>query len=612
MAPASDPYNENLAQTYESSEFEALAPDSLPGNIFAAGRPSGDKSKQHAGRDKPSSFPYHPHGKQQSRPSHGKNDELTSVEKSKLLMNSSQKSDQSIGNLQVGLDSSHNKFYALANPQLNLQLQNSSGPGTSSQGEQTQLHAQMDRKIHKQNSVELNPYDNANNLMCQSLKVGQMQKEDFIQPADDYKKIESDIHNLTEKYRKEGEREEKPMTERSINTEDQLNQALKELEGSTEDVHNLLLSKTKRGSRASRVSQNKGSDDNSEFEREEMSNGDNYDKIIHQILENDDDLFQRKKKQTMKEQRDSEGEAADKATLPLDLRKQGSSEPQGAAGRSGEQKEGPKERREEKQIEVERDSDSSSKEEHLPPNDPPFVCGLESDLETILETDQESNYMTTARTIPQQAKPANPGPQANQKQQPLPEKKKEQQIILDQTITSLNNSSFFFNDNNPNLPQALYQNEKSDLNNESLFDHESIANILSARKQSGEKGMSNFLNDISPIAHAIDGSHYQNTRYTNILDSNRTEQNEKKNQTPTGQMHKPQNPFKKLTYKASDEVEIEDAPDDQNLPLALFSKPSEEQQVDKSLPSFIIPDPEEVPEKEQRREHPDSGMDAQE
>ena len=32
-----------------------------------------------------------------------------------------------------------------------------------------------------------------------------------------------------------------------------------------------------------------------------------------------------------------------------------------------------------------------------------------------------------------------------------------------------------------------------------------------------------MLNDISPIAHAIEASSYQNTRYTNILDSARTD-----------------------------------------------------------------------------------------
>ena len=37
------------------------------------------------------------------------------------------------------------------------------------------------------------------------------------------------------------------------------------------------------------------------------------------------------------------------------------------------------------------------------PNEQPFPTGLESDLETILETDQESNYMTTARTNPQKS-----------------------------------------------------------------------------------------------------------------------------------------------------------------------------------------------------------------
>lgn len=36
-------------------------------------------------------------------------------------------------------------------------------------------------------------------------------------------------------------------------------------------------------------------------------------------------------------------------------------------------------------------------------NGQPFPTGLESDLETILETDQESNYMTTARTNQQRS-----------------------------------------------------------------------------------------------------------------------------------------------------------------------------------------------------------------
>lgn len=38
-------------------------------------------------------------------------------------------------------------------------------------------------------------------------------------------------------------------------------------------------------------------------------------------------------------------------------------------------------------------------EDLMPPVDRPFAgTGLDDDLETILETDQESNYMTTART----------------------------------------------------------------------------------------------------------------------------------------------------------------------------------------------------------------------
>ena len=48
----------------------------------------------------------------------------------------------------------------------------------------------------------------------------------------------------------------------------------------------------------------------------------------------------------------------------------------------------------------------------------PLPTGLESDLETILETDQESNFMTTARTnrqrsatntLPAQASTTNDG-----------------------------------------------------------------------------------------------------------------------------------------------------------------------------------------------------------
>ena len=42
---------------------------------------------------------------------------------------------------------------------------------------------------------------------------------------------------------------------------------------------------------------------------------------------------------------------------------------------------------------------SQSEEEEINRNHENNGPGLESDLETILETDQESNYMTTARTL---------------------------------------------------------------------------------------------------------------------------------------------------------------------------------------------------------------------
>ena len=40
----------------------------------------------------------------------------------------------------------------------------------------------------------------------------------------------------------------------------------------------------------------------------------------------------------------------------------------------------------------------NEEEDMMPPVERPFNTGLDDDLETILETDQESNYMTTART----------------------------------------------------------------------------------------------------------------------------------------------------------------------------------------------------------------------
>jgi hypothetical protein len=43
------------------------------------------------------------------------------------------------------------------------------------------------------------------------------------------------------------------------------------------------------------------------------------------------------------------------------------------------------------------------------------------------------------------------------------------------------------------------------------------------QENSGDKRFNYLLNDISPIAHALEASSYQNTRYTDILDSARTD-----------------------------------------------------------------------------------------
>jgi hypothetical protein len=105
----------------------------------------------------------------------------------------------------------------------------------------------------------------------------------------------------------------------------------------------------------------------------------------------------------------------------------------------------------------------------------PIPTGLEDDLETILETDQESNYMTTARTnlqksqiegqVPSQGKSgsgARSGQNLNQSQLKLNESiaqipelpdedKPLNQSVMDR---SPNNSSFILNDNP--LPGNIY------------------------------------------------------------------------------------------------------------------------------------------------------------
>lgn len=64
------------------------------------------------------------------------------------------------------------------------------------------------------------------------------------------------------------------------------------------------------------------------------------------------------------------------------------------------------------------------------------------------------------------------------------------------------------------------------------------------------------MNDISPIAHAVEASAYQNTRYTNILDSAKTEVNDIDGFSGKKAQH---NPYK-IGYKAGQEELSGDLP----------------------------------------------------
>lgn len=102
-----------------------------------------------------------------------------------------------------------------------------------------------------------------------------------------------------------------------------------------------------------------------------------------------------------------------------------------------------------KTSEKSKSGSENEEEDMMPPVDRPFNTGLDDDLETILETDQESNYMTTART--------------DQKPAETKRLSKKSDIVHNQSLVqpsdpdvlcqsmmdrSLNNSSFMLNDNN--------------------------------------------------------------------------------------------------------------------------------------------------------------------
>lgn len=146
--------------------------------------------------------------------------------------------------------------------------------------------------------------------MSHTLKVEKMKQENFIEqmgtgPKDqeEYKKIEHDIQHLRQKYQNEMVIPQVDnYTEefaKSINTDDQLQQALKDLERSHDDKdvpQSSLRGKNSQKLKPRESKNSLGQSDNSEFERDEGSNGENIDNIIHQILEGDD-LFKRKKQQ---------------------------------------------------------------------------------------------------------------------------------------------------------------------------------------------------------------------------------------------------------------------------------------------------------------------------
>ena len=91
-----------------------------------------------------------------------------------------------------------------------------------------------------------------------------------------------------------------------------------------------------------------------------------------------------------------------------------------------------------------------------------------SDLDTIMETDQESNYMTTARTnaLPSMAPSEHEKSEVKEievKEIPVnrgPSNVNEtwNQTMMNQTINSLNDTSFMLTDNNA-LPATLFGGE---------------------------------------------------------------------------------------------------------------------------------------------------------
>lgn len=85
--PSLQPYNDNFMQTYESSEFDCLSPEKLPGMIFGLGGKQEDKA------------PFL----------------LQQIGKTSLLLGESPhgSEEQTLGNLQVNLDQTLTKTYAL-------------------------------------------------------------------------------------------------------------------------------------------------------------------------------------------------------------------------------------------------------------------------------------------------------------------------------------------------------------------------------------------------------------------------------------------------------------------------------------------------------------------
>ena len=152
-------------------------------------------------------------------------------------------------------------------------------------------------------SEDLNPYsqmDSGNNsLMTKTLKVNKMMQENMIEQMVDPKAIENDIFQLQQKYENEemlmksfkqenselqDDKQDLKKTVNTLNTDERINLARKDLEKTTsqDDLMrsshmNSIKQKKQKGVKQNVLS----SSDNDEFDRDDVSNGENLDNIIN-------------------------------------------------------------------------------------------------------------------------------------------------------------------------------------------------------------------------------------------------------------------------------------------------------------------------------------------